>query len=154
LIAVSPAVRATITRLFSISGVEITRVPPGRTVPAAVGGRLDLGTRTTLASAQKHVRFQIVLPRYQTVAVPDEVYLGGPLPGQVSLVYRARAGLPRAAGTGVGLLITEFRAGLETAMLKKVAYIHALRSSQEPSNERGCSSYGSQVVGIHGRHST
>jgi hypothetical protein len=67
------------------------------------------------------VRFHIALPRYQTVAVPDEVYLGGPLHGQVSLVYRARAGFPRAAGTGVGLLITEFRAGLETAILKKVA---------------------------------
>jgi hypothetical protein len=119
-IAVTPGARATFTRLLSIRGVEITHVPPGRTVVPVVGGTLNLGPRTTLAAAQTHVRFPISLPRYQTITRPDEIYLGGPLPGQVSLLYRARPGFPRAAGTGVGLLITEFRAGLESVFLKKL----------------------------------
>jgi hypothetical protein len=120
-VAASPVARATIARLFAIPGVSISRAPQGRLALSPVGAKLDLGARTTLAAAQRHTRFTIELPHYQSIAQPDEVYINGPLPGQISLVYRARAGLPRAAHTGVGLLITEFRAALELGVLKKVA---------------------------------
>jgi hypothetical protein len=119
-VVASPTARADIARLFSIPGVTISRVSPGRSVPVVVGAKLDLGTRTTLDLARRHARFTISVPDYASIAQPDEVYIDGPLPGQVSLVYRARTGFPRAAHTGVGLLITEFKADLEMAVLKKL----------------------------------
>jgi hypothetical protein len=122
-IALSPAARATIADVLSIPGIRITRVPLSQPAPKAVGGSLNLGRRTSLAAAQQQAPFRIALPHYRTINTPDEVYVGGSLPGQVSLVYRARTGLPRAAGTGVGLLITEFRAGLDVMVLKKLVYI-------------------------------
>jgi hypothetical protein len=122
-IALSPAARATIADALGIPAVRITRVQPSQPPPKAVGGNLNLGHRTSLAAAQQQAPFRIALPHYQTITRPDEVYVGGSLPGQVSLVYRARTGLPRAAGTGVGLLITEFRAGLDVMVLKKLVYI-------------------------------
>lgn len=122
-LAVSPGARAAVTGWFHISGVEILRIPPGQPAPSPVGATLALGQRTTLASAQKQVSFPILLPRYQAIGLPDEIYVGGPLPGQVALVYRARAGFPPAAQTGVALLITEFRADLAVGILKKLAYM-------------------------------
>jgi hypothetical protein len=84
-----------------------------------VGTHLRLGRRVTLAQAQAHAGFHIVLPA--ALPQPDEVYLGtpgqgGPMPGpppgqavQVALVYRAGPRLPRATTTGVGLLLTELQ---------------------------------------------
>jgi len=103
--------------------VEIMRIQPGQPAPSPVGTTLQLGHRTTLASAQKQVQFPIELPRYRTIGPPDDIYIGGPLPGQVALVYRARAGVPAARTTGVALLITEFRADLAFGILKKLAFM-------------------------------
>jgi hypothetical protein len=122
-LAVSPGARAAVTGWFHIRGVEITRVPPGRPAPSPVGTTLQLGHRTTLAAAQKQIRFSIGLPRYRTIGRPDDIYIGGPLPGQVALVYRARVGVPAAPTTGVALLITEFRADLAVGILKKLAFM-------------------------------
>jgi hypothetical protein len=122
-LVLSPAARASFTDLFHIPGVEILRVTSSWPVQPPVGTKLDLGVRVTLASAQKRLQFRILVPSFQRLGHPDDVYVDGPLSGQVSLVYRARPGFPAAAKTGVGLLITEFHAGLEPAILKKLAFM-------------------------------
>ena len=50
----------------------------------------------------------VVVPTAPGFQRPDEVWFADAGDGQVSLVYRARPGLPRAAPTNVGLLIQEF----------------------------------------------
>jgi hypothetical protein len=122
-LVVSSGARAAVSGWFHIAGVEITRVQPGGPVPSPVGTKLDLGRRTTLTAAQRHLRFRIALPRYRALGPPDEIYSGGHLRGQVALVYRVRAGFPPAAGTGVGMLITEFRSDLAVEIIKKLAFL-------------------------------
>jgi hypothetical protein len=51
---------------------------------------------------------------------PDEVYLADtPSGGRISLLYRPRSGLPPAAGSRVGLLVTEFRARINDQLVRK-----------------------------------
>ena len=52
---------------------------------------------------------------------PDEVYVNYAVPEpQVSMVWRARPGLPDTATTGVGMLLTELRGDLGAGQLEKV----------------------------------
>ena len=114
-LAVSPEARATVARWFSpFHGIVIIFNPPLPTpTPTPVGASLHLGQRLSLHAAQMRVTYHIGVPTSAGLRSPDEVYLGGQAPGgMVSVVYRARAGLPRAPGTGVGLLLTEFRGDL------------------------------------------
>jgi hypothetical protein len=75
----------------------------------------------TLDEARASVGFTVQLPLLPELGPPDEVYLGtGQLTGQVSLVWLPRAGLPEAAGTGAGLLVTQFQAGIDGGFVKKI----------------------------------
>jgi hypothetical protein len=109
-IAVSPAARAAVAQWLGIPGVRITTgmttLPPGR-----LGRALQLGRRVTLAGARTQVVFHVLLPTLAGLGQPDEVYLDSARPGgSLSLVYRARTGLPATRDTDVGLLLTEFQA--------------------------------------------
>jgi hypothetical protein len=105
ILALIPPVRAAVRSFLDIGAVRVhepgTRRPPGVTTAA-----LDLGSRTILAQARR--RMTVVVPTAPGFGKPDEVWLADVGGGQLSLVYRARAGLPRAAPTNVGLLIQEF----------------------------------------------
>jgi hypothetical protein len=95
--------------------------PTTTPTPASVGERLGLGRRVTLEEARAAVSFTVVLPSDPSLGPPDEVYLGlPPLSGQVSLVWLPRPGLPEASTTGVGLLVTQFRAGIDGGFAKKI----------------------------------
>ena len=101
----SPALRAAILRLFSLPGVriEILESPP----PAGRG--LDLGERVSLEAAREAAGFPVAIP--EALGRPDEVYVDTvPADGLVSLVWRARPGLPEASESGAGAVLTEFRA--------------------------------------------
>src|SRR5258706_473451 len=94
---------------LSLSGV----LPPG------LGTNLQLGLPVPLAQAQAETKFQILVPA--ALGGPDEVYFSGRFAdGKVTLLYRARAGLPEAPTTGVGLLLTEFRATTNQEFLQKM----------------------------------
>jgi hypothetical protein len=84
---------------------------PSPLPPGPFGKRLGLGSETTLASAQAHVAWHIVIPA--SLGNPDEVYLqqpnDGPPQGEVTLVYAARPGISASGQTGVSVLITEAR---------------------------------------------
>ena len=104
-LVLSPGSRAAVASWFHIVGlrIEFGGSPPGR-----LGHGLNLGTRVPLGEAQGRVAFPILVPR--DPGPPDEVYTGTPpLAGSVSLLYKARSGLPRGSATGAGLLITEYQ---------------------------------------------
>lgn len=115
LLALSPAVRAAILRVFVLPGVRIV-IGPGDLPPARpLGEGLALGRRATVAEAQRALGFEVAVPA--PLGPPDEVYLGTE---SVSLAYRERPGLPRAHETGLGLLLTQFRGRPDEELIKRL----------------------------------
>lgn len=117
-VLLSSTAREAIAGWLGIRGIDIVDEAPGPGVDAG----LALGRRSTLDDAQSRVPFEILLPAAGDLGRPDGVYVDEtPTGGRVvSLLYRAGEGLPRAAGTGVGLLVTQFEAGLRKDLLQKV----------------------------------
>jgi hypothetical protein len=117
-LAFSPSVRKAVAGWLGIRGVKIEVTPSLPPVP--LGRNLVLGPPVSLARAQAAVPFRILLPSAPGVGMPDEVDLIQSIStGQVSLLYRARPGLPAATRTGVGLILTEFEARAETTFIEK-----------------------------------
>jgi hypothetical protein len=112
----SPALRAAFLRLFTLPGVriEILESPP------PVGRGLDLGERVSLSEAVETAGFPVAFPG--ALGRPDEAYVDTlPADGLVSLVWRARPGLPEASESGAGAVLTQFRARPdEDFILKKL----------------------------------
>lgn len=107
LFLLSPGARSAVASWFHLPGVYLTS---GGLAPGPLGHNLELGQRVTLSEAQKALPFHILISTLPDLGRPDEVYLGTlSLRGRVSLVYRARPGMPRAAVTGAALLVTESR---------------------------------------------
>ena len=101
------------------AGTPATPTAATPTSTASLGERLGLGQRLTIEEARARVAFPVLLPTLPALGAADEVYLGEPpVGGQVSLVWLPRPGLPAAPETGVALLLTQFRAGLEPGFVK------------------------------------
>lgn len=120
-LAASPPARTAVADRLGLRGIAIVHQP---TVPTPtvtpVGASLRLGERVPLDEARRRVAYPVVVPTLPDFGPPDEVYVDESLAsGQVALVYRARPGLPAAAETGVGLLITQFRGDLEPGFFAK-----------------------------------
>jgi len=115
----SPTARHALAGWLGLRGVKIEIIPsPSITVPPSLGAGLDLGDRMTLAEVQPQVPFEIPFPA--GLGPPDEIYLRTDLAvDEVTLVYRARPGLPAAAATGEGLLIGEFQAAIDNQLIEK-----------------------------------
>lgn len=104
----------------------ITRVnalpTPSPQPSGPLGERLGLGRPTTLEDAQKSVSWKILVPA--SLGRPDEVYLqlppDGPPQGEVTLVYKARPGIPTSGRTGVAVLITEANGKVDTDFFGKM----------------------------------
>jgi hypothetical protein len=113
----SPGVRTAVADFLGIGGVEITvtESPP----PARIADELDLGEPSSLIDAAANVDFEIGVPT--ELGDPDEVYVKqlGLGTSMVSLVYAPRPGIPEAAETHVGVLLSEFRARIDRAVLEK-----------------------------------
>lgn len=105
--------------------------------PATLRGQL--GTHTTLAEAQGRVPFAITAPTLPELGAPNEVYVQEPPPGgRVSLLYSARTDLPAIAGTDVGLVVQEFRGGIQAGLFQKGV---PSGSSVEPVMVNGAQGY-------------
>ena len=123
LLAAFPSARRAVADLLGLRGVEIeldggtTSAPP---LPA--GDTLQLGRSVTLEEARLQVGFPLLVPAAAgALGHPDAVYLDESVAGgAVSLVYRSRPGLPSAGPSGVGVVLTQFRASVEEAALRKV----------------------------------
>jgi len=120
-LAASPATREAAARLLGLRGVRIEIGGPGPTATTRVGGELYLGDLATLDEARRQVRFPVVVPTAPGFERPDAVYVDPRVPadGRVDLIYRPRPGLPAAPSTGVGLLVTQFRASVDQNFVKK-----------------------------------
>jgi hypothetical protein len=117
-LAASPSARSAIEDLFGLKGAVVHEVqtPP----PSRRGAPLALGRATTLADAQRHVRFRIVVPA--ALGRPDEVWRSTAAPGGVvTLLYRPRSGLPASKVSGVGALLVELDGRLEPLFVEKMA---------------------------------
>ena len=144
-----PPVRKGIARRLGLSNVEIvnvtavpTTVPraptalpttnlpvtatPGAAAPTATSSLTSnlsgaaLGTATTLAEAQSRAPFAVQTPSLPEYRVPDAVYRQEPPPGgRVSLVYASRPDLPAIPGTTIGLLLQEFKGGIQAGLFQK-----------------------------------
>jgi hypothetical protein len=123
--AVPPA-RSAILDWLGFGSVRIVREEPSR-----LGAGLALGEPVTLEQARRRAGFALVVPA--ALGPPDAVYLTR---GRVDLVYRPRPGLPRSGTTGVGLLVTQFRA-TATPLIEKTAgaatTIERLRVAGDPA---------------------
>jgi hypothetical protein len=98
----SPALRAAILRLFTLPGVQIEFLES----PPPAGRGLDLGDRVSLGRAREAAGFPVAVP--EALGRPDEAYVDADR--LVSLVWRARPGLPEASESGAGAVLTQFRA--------------------------------------------
>jgi len=87
-----------------------------------LGKRLGLGSATTLDHAQSQVTWHIAVP--SSLGAPDEVYLqqppDGPTRGEVTLVYGSRPGILVSGQTGVSVLVTEARGGVDQNVFGKM----------------------------------
>jgi hypothetical protein len=114
----SPAARNAVADFLGIRGISISR---DETPHAPLGEELDVpGERVSLGEVRARAGFDVAVP--DSLGDPDEIYFGTHLEhGVVTLVYEAEDDLPEARGTGVGALITEFRAGVDVELIGKAA---------------------------------
>ena len=104
-----------VSRWLGVRGIRIILLD--RAPRAPVVADLRLGRKVSLAEVRRAVPFRVLIPA--ALGNPDEIYLSDDR--RVSLIYRARPDLPRAHETGVGLLVTEFQAEIDSSYFKKVA---------------------------------
>lgn len=123
LLTASPSARRAVADFLGLRGVEIeldggTTLPP----PPPAGDTLQLGRPVTLAEARLRAGFPLLVPPAAgALGRPDAVYLDESLAGgAVSLVYRSRPGFPSAGPSGVSVVLTQFRAFVEEAAIRKV----------------------------------
>ncbi len=114
-VAAVPSVRDSVLEFFGLQGATVERraeLPP---IPDL--RPLMLGERTTLAATADSAGFEPLVPR--AAGRPNAVYLDAR--NAVSLAYRPRPGMPESRGTGLGLLVTEFRGDLAPEYIGKIA---------------------------------
>lgn len=123
LLAASPSARRAVADFLGLRSVEI-ELDGGTTrpTPLPAGDALQLGRSVTLVEARVQAGFPLLVPAAGgALGRPDAVYLDESVAGgAVSLVYRSRPGVPSAGPSGVGVLLTQFRASVEAAALRKV----------------------------------
>jgi hypothetical protein len=111
-----PPARAAVLEFLGLRGVKIERREPQ---PSRFGEQVvALGDPVTLEQARRRADFPVRVPA--DPGRPDSVFLYvHPVTGaRVDMVYKPRAGLPASGTTGVGLLVTEFRA-VATPVIQK-----------------------------------
>jgi len=110
--------------------------PSVTATPSLIGNDLFLGKPSTLADARTEVRFPVAVPHAGGLPEPEVYVRASPPGGEVSLVYRAGPGMPKARFTGVGLLLTEFDGSVNPQYLQKIVFrnvkVHAVVVNGEP----------------------
>jgi hypothetical protein len=88
--------------------------------PSPVGAPLLLGRPVTLDEAEAAVDFSVRVPTAAGFDAPQEIYLLDQEQGaMVSFVYPAGLRLPASDETGVGALLTQFKAEAERGLIEK-----------------------------------
>lgn len=89
--------------------------PPARSGPPGAG--LGLGAQVPVGTVADAVDFPVRLPTDPVAGPPDSAWL---LDGRLSLVWRARAGLPALDDPRVGLVLSQFRGTLDEGYFGKI----------------------------------
>lgn len=120
LVGTVPPLRTAVAGWVGLRGVVIEQphvipTPAPTVLPSgtpALGSGLDLGQPTSLAAARPRLAFTPLLP--SALPAADGVFLREPpTGGALSLAYRAGPGRPPPiGGSGVSILVTEFRGDL------------------------------------------
>jgi hypothetical protein len=119
-LAFSPSARRAVAGWLGLRGIKIEVTPSLPPLPTPLGRNLVLGPAVSFAEAQASVPFDILVPTAPGFTKPDEIDLIKTFStGQVSLLYRARPGLPAATRTGVGLILTQFEASPNVPFIEK-----------------------------------
>lgn len=119
-LAASPGAREAVADWLGLRGVEIHYRDPSQQ-PPPLGATLSFGERVGSADARRGLSFPPLLPPPGVFGTPDEFYLSPfPTGGRLTVVYRARDGLPVAAPGGEGLLLTQFRGGVSDVAIRKL----------------------------------
>lgn len=80
-----------------------------------------LGAPTSLDTARDQVTFDLRVPALPELGEPDLVYLAEPPAGAaVTLLYAERPGFPADPDSGVGLIVTQFRADIGPDVFEKL----------------------------------
>jgi hypothetical protein len=146
-----PGVRTAVAGWLGIPGVRI-EAEPGRRPPGIARAELDIGRRVSLEEAAAAVPFEVLEPTLAGLGAPDSVFLDERFEsGRVTLVYDAGARLPRAAETGVGLLLTEFEATLDEDLVKKLTFEGTVVEPVAIGDDRGYWLGGEPHVILYGR---
>jgi hypothetical protein len=108
LLALNPAVRSAVADFVrGLPGVLFETddpAPPVRTPHASLGQPFGLVGAVPLAEAVRQVSFPVLVPT--ALGEPDEVYVRGQHPSHaVTMLYRARPGLPTLDGSGFGAVV-------------------------------------------------
>ncbi len=116
--AAVPDVRDAVLEFFGLQGATVERRP---SIPSAPELRLlDLGQRTTLERARDELGFTPLVPG--DAGRPDGVFVSTRTPGgELSLTYGPAPGMPATGGTGLGLLLGQFRGDLAPEYVGKIA---------------------------------
>jgi hypothetical protein len=107
---------------LELRGATVQQVPrlpsPSPRPPGPLGTSLELGQRYgTVAEAERAAGFAAVVPA--ALGQPDEVYVRSG-PDVITLVYRPRPDLPATAEPGVGALVMEARATVDSQSFGKL----------------------------------
>jgi hypothetical protein len=97
-------------------GFDTVRLRTTDRLPEAMERELDLGRRIDLDEAAALLDGHALSP--PELGPPDDAFAGRPA-GAVSLVWRARTGLPDVDGTGVGLVLTTIPGSVERVTFEK-----------------------------------
>ncbi|MGH3089742.1 MAG: hypothetical protein ACRDSJ_20865 [Rubrobacteraceae bacterium] len=139
LLSVSPSARTAVADWLGVAGIKIEFLPwtPAPEI-SSVGDGLDLGKQLTLEEARRRADFEVLVPNTAELKIPDSVYLKERSVGsQVYLVYGPHPNVPRAAETGVGLLISEFRGSARVGQYMKSVGPDTTIEQLEVNGERG-----------------
>ena len=80
-----------------------------------------LGMPTSLDAARAQVTFDLRVPTLPELREPDLVYLAEPpAGGAVTLLYAERPGFPADPASGIGLIVTQFRADIGPDLFEKL----------------------------------
>ncbi len=89
---------------------------PDSTLP---GRSIGLGEAVSLDALDARAGFTVTWPSDPLVGPPDAAWIDPALGGQVALVWRSDAGLPATLEPGVGLVLTEFQATIDSGFYSK-----------------------------------
>ena len=106
---------------IAIGGLRLIFNPESLPALPSLPNQPGIGQQVTLDAARSQVSFTLRVPTLAGLGDPDQVYLmEPPVGGAVTLIYGERPGYPLQPARSYGLVITQFRADIDTGIFDKL----------------------------------